>query len=59
MKQNNVGTTSFMSSQSFRQLITVNLQYSGIKITRQQCSDVNCVKSVRIRGWSGSYYAIF
>ena len=33
------------------QLITVNLQYNGIKITKQ-CSDVNCVKSVCIRGWS-------
>ena len=28
-----------MSSQSFSQLITVNLQYNGIKITKQ-CSDV-------------------
>ena len=34
-----VGTTSFMSSQSFSQLITVSLQYNGIKITKQ-CSDV-------------------
>ena len=35
MKQNNVsGTTSFMSSHSFSQLITVNLQYNNIKITR-------------------------
>ena len=41
-----------MSSQSFRQLITVNLQYYGIKITKQ-CSDVNFVKSIRIRGWCG------
>ena len=39
-----VGTTSFMSSQSFSQLIIVNLQYNGIKITKQ-CSDVNCVKT--------------
>ena len=33
MKQSNVGvgTTSFMSSQSFSQLITVNLQYNSIK----------------------------
>ena len=49
-----------MSSQSFSQLITANLQYNGItnKITKQ-CSDVNYVKSVRIRGWSGPYYATF
>ena len=47
-----------MSSQSFSQLITVNLQYNGIKITKQ-CSDVNCVKSIRIRGWSGPHLAIF
>ena len=33
----------FKSSQVFSQLITVNLQCSGIKITKQ-CSDVNCVK---------------
>ena len=40
MKQSNVsGTNSFMSSQSFSQLITINLQYNGIKITKQ-CSDV-------------------
>ena len=59
MKQNNViGTTSFMFSQSFSQLITVNLQYNGIKTTKQ-CSEVNCVKSVRIQGWSGSYYTTF
>ena len=38
------------------QLITDNLQYNGIKITKQ-CSDVNCVKSIRILGWSGPYYA--
>ena len=44
-----------MSSQSFSQLITVNLQYNGIKITKQ-CSDVNCVKSVCIRRWPGPYY---
>ena len=31
-----------MSSQSFSQLITVNLQYNGIKITKQ-CSDINCL----------------
>ena len=43
-----------MSSQSFSQLVTVNLQYNGIKITKQ-CSNVNCVKSVRIRGWSDAY----
>ena len=58
MKQNSVSwnlswNVSFMSSQSFSQLITVNLLYNDIKITKQ-CSDVNCVKSVRIRGWSGS-----
>ena len=47
-----------MSSQSFSQLITVNLQYNGIKITKQ-CSDVNCVKSVCIRSWPGPYYATF
>ena len=62
MKQNNVrtlvGTTSFMSSQSFCQLITVNLQYNGIKITKQ-CSDVNCMESVCIRSWPGPYYATF
>ena len=58
MKQKNVRTTSFMSSQSFSQLLTVNLQYSGIKIM-MQCSDVNCMKSVCIRGWSGPYYATF
>ena len=40
-----------MSSQSFSQFITLNLQDNGIKITKQ-CSDVNCVKSVRIQGWS-------
>ena len=45
-----------MSSQSFSQLITANLQYNGIKITKQ-CSDVNYVKSVCIRGWSGPYYS--
>ena len=32
-----------MSSQSFSQLIAVNLKYNGIKIPKQ-CSDVNCVK---------------
>ena len=53
-----VGTNSFMSSQSFSQLITVNLQYNGIKITKQ-CSDVNCVKSIRIQGWSGPHFATF
>ena len=47
-----------MSSQSFSQLLTVNLQYSGIKIMKQ-CSDVNCVKHVPIRGWSGPYYTTF
>ena len=47
-----------MSSQSFSQLITVNLHYNGIKIT-MQCSDVNCVKSIRIRGWSGPHFATF
>ena len=47
-----------MSSQSFSQLITVNLQYNDIKITKQ-CSDVNCVKSVCIRGWSGPHYVTF
>ena len=31
-----------MSSQSLSQLITVNLQYNGIKITKQ-CSDVSCI----------------
>ena len=46
-----------MSSQSFSQLITVNLQYNGIKITKQ-CSDVNCVKSIRIRGWSVPFLSI-
>ena len=30
--------TSFMSSQSFSQLLTINLQYNGIKITKQ-CSE--------------------
>ena len=54
MKQNSVSwnlswNVSFMSTQSFSQLITVNLLYNDIKITKQ-CSDVNCVKSVRIRG---------
>ena len=43
-------------SKSFSQIITVNLQYHDIKITKQ-CSDVNCVKIVRIWGLSGSYYA--
>ena len=47
-----------MSSQSFSQLITVNLQCNGIKI-KKQCSDVNCLKSVRIRGWSCPHYATF
>ena len=49
-----VGTTSFMSSQSFSQLITVNLKYNGIKRTKQ-CSDVNCVKSVGIQGILSEY----
>ena len=47
-----------MSSKSFSQIITVNLQYHDIKITKQ-CSDVNCVKIVGIWGLSGSYYATF
>ena len=47
-----------MSSQLFSQFITVNLQYNGIKITKQ-CSEVNCVKSLHIRGWSDLYYATF
>ena len=47
-----------MSSQSFSHLITVNLQYNGIKITKQ-CFDVNCVKSVYVPGWSGPYFATF
>ena len=62
MKQNNAGWNysfhGFMSSQSFSQLIAVNLHYNGIKITKQY-SDVNCVKSVYIRGWPGPYYATF
>ena len=59
MKQNCVSWNySFMSSQSFSQLITINLQYNGIEITKQ-CFDVNCVKSIRIRDWSGSNYATF
>ena len=37
-----------MSSQSFSQLKTLNLQYNGIKITRR-CSDVNCLKGVCIK----------
>ena len=53
-----VGTISFMSSQSLSQLITVNLQHNGIKIMKQ-CSDISCVKSIRILGWSGSHYATF
>ena len=53
-----VGTTTFISSQSFSQLLTVNLQYSGIKKTNQ-CSDVNFVESVCILGWFGPYYATF
>ena len=47
-----------MSSQSFSQLITVNIQYNGIKITKQ-CSDVNYVKSIRIWAWSGPHFVIF
>ena len=47
-----------MSSQSFSQLITVNLQYNGIEITKQ-CSDVNCVKSICIQGWSGPCLVTF
>ena len=35
-----------------------NLKYIGIKITKQW-SDVNCVKSIRIRGWSGTHFATF
>ena len=54
----NFYTSSFMSSRSFSQLTTANLQYNGIKTTKQY-PDLNCVKSVRIRGWSGSYYATF
>ena len=38
-----------MSSQSFSQLVTVNLKYNGIKI-KKQCFDVNYVKIIRIRG---------
>ena len=53
-----INETSFMSSQSLNQLITVNLEYNCIKITKQ-CSDANYVKSVRNRGWSGPYYATF
>ena len=51
-------TSSFVSSESFSQLVTVKLQYSGIKITKQ-CSDVNCMRSIRIRGYSGPHYATF
>ena len=47
-----------MSSQSFSQLITVNVQYSGIKTTKQ-CSDVNCLKNILIRDWSVPYYSTF
>ena len=55
-----VGTTSFMSSQSFSRLITVNLNlhFNGIKIVKQ-CSDIDFVKSVLIWGWSGPYYGTF
>ena len=53
-----INKTKLMSSQSFSQLITVTLHYNRIKITKQ-CSDVNCVKSVCIRGWSGPCYATF
>ena len=42
----------------FSQLITVNLQYNGIEIMKQY-SDVNYVKSIHIRGWSGPHYAKF
>ena len=38
-----------MSSQSFSQLVTVNLKHNGIKI-KKQCFDVNYVKTIRIRG---------
>ena len=38
------------------QLITDNLQYNGIKITKQY-SELNCVESIRFLGWSGPYYA--
>ena len=47
-----------LSSQSFSQFITVNLQYNGIKIAKQ-CSDANCVKIIRIRGWCGPHYPTF
>ena len=57
MKQNNV-SWNFMFSQSLSQLITVNLQYNGIKL-KKQSSDVNCVKSVCIWSWPGPYYATF
>ena len=50
-KQREVGTTSSMFSQSFSHLITVNLQYNSIKLTKH-CPDVYCVKGIRIRGWS-------
>ena len=40
------------------QLITDNLQYNGIKITKQ-CSDVNCVKSIRIQGCPGGCIKLF
>ena len=50
-----VGTTSFMSSQSYCELVIVNLQCNGIQITKQW-SDVNCVISIPIWSWSGPYY---
>ena len=53
-----VGTTSFMSSQSFGQSVTVNLQYYGIKIM-WQCSDVHCLKNVCIWGCSVLHFSPF
>ena len=55
-----------MSSQAFSQLITVSLQYNGIKI-RKQSSDFKCVKNFRgyfrgyylIQGWFSPYYTTF
>ena len=46
-----------MSSQSSGQLITVKLQYNGIKI-KKQCSDVSYVESVHIRGLSGPHHML-
>ena len=46
-----------MSSQLLSQLIAVNLQYNGTKITK--FFPVNYVKSSRIRGWYGPHYTTF